>query len=589
MVELLSFYHQVLRKFFGDIENRRKFIDYVILELCNVWDKYDIFIIEAPTGYGKTTISATISLYSINEELKSIVVLPLRSLLEDQYDKYKNLTDRMFIGKRYMNNPDSRYLSKPITLTTIDTLSLTLFGLSPEDFEKVVKYWSGTSMGSLGHYLFSVASVALSNIVLDEVQLLTDETKSLNFLIALIHLAMRNGQKLILMSATIPTTFERVLEKQLRQHMDKIKFMRFGRECVDERFVDERLSKDYEVSIIGLRGGDKENYIKKYIRDKMNAYKRIIVIFNTVKDAVLFYRGLDLENVPKLLLHSRFSEEDRERKIKKLKDHKKLDRYIIISTQVIEAGIDISSDLMVTELAPINSLIQRIGRFLRYEGEDKGELLIWYEVDEQNNLRESYGKYKVYDYDLTKKTLNSLLTIKSKGKINFHIPFSENIVGYEDLIDMVYHESDLKVKHEDINSLLNIVVDIESMPHSALKQLMKLEGSFVRDSMLIPIIPRSSLSEKIRDGRELQKLIIPISFNIFLRLLENSLIRDVIYMLRESEDRSSNIEVKSLDEYQVKKMKSLPGILRVIFENNVLAFILDAKYNDEEGLMIEYE
>jgi len=600
MAELLPFYNEVLEKFFGGAGERREFIDYVVSELCNSWDKYDIFIIEAPTGYGKTTISATISLYTINEELKSIIALPLRSLLEDQYDKYKNLVGMTLIGKRYMNNPDSRYLSKPITLTTIDTLSLTLFGLSPEDFNKVVKYWSGTSMGSLGHYLFSVASVTLSNIILDEVHLLADEIKSLNFLVALIHLSIRNGQKLFLMSATIPTAFARLLERELRQHMDRIRFIRFGEECTDEKFVNERLSKNYEIEIVGLNEEDRESYIKKYIQNKIGSgsCKRVIAIFNMVKDAISFYNALNINDLPKLLLHSRFSEKDKESKIEKLKEYKKLDKYIIVSTQVIEAGIDVSSDLMITEIAPINSLIQRVGRFLRYEGEKEGALLIWYDVDEQNNLKrsgEDHGRYKVYDYDLTKRTLDSLLNAKNKGKINLHIQSSNDIIGYKDLMDMVYHESEFKVKSREITSLLNITLDVEAMSYSALKQLTKLEGSFVRDSMLIPIIPKLLVpsEEGNYNLKNLQKLIIPISFSVFTKLLEKSLIRSFVCTSCESECEYPTIHVKSLDENTIKRLRDtrrgVENLIRVMCEENISAFILDAKYDSEEGLMIEYE
>lgn len=599
MVDLQPFYNEVLEKLFGETVERRKFIDYVISELCNSWDKYDVFIIEAPTGYGKTTISATLSLYSINEELKSIIALPLRSLLEDQYDKYKKLASTMLVGKRYMNNPDSRYLSKPITLTTIDTLSFTLFGLSPEDFDKVVKYWSGTSMGSLGHYLFSVASVTLSNVILDEVHLLADEIKSLNFLVALIHLSIRNNQKLVLMSATIPTAFEKVLERELRQHMNRMRFIRFGKECVDEEFVNERLNKNYEIEIVGLRGEDKESYIKSYIKSKMNggSCKRVIVIFNTVKDAISFYDSLEMNDVPKLLLHAKFCEEDKERKIEKLKEYKKLDRYIIVSTQVIEAGIDISSDLMITEIAPINSLIQRVGRFLRYGGEEKGALLIWYEIDEQNNLKksgENNEKYKVYDYDLTKRTLDSLLNAKSKGRINFHVPSSKGVIGYKDLMDMVYHEGDFKVKSREVTSLLKISLDLEAMSYSALKQLMRLDGSFVRDSMLIPIIPKSLISEGGNyDLENLQKLVIPISFNTFTKLLEKSLIKSCICKSREDEHGRPMTRIKPLDENIVKELRNPVGgienLLRIMSKEGIFAFILDADYDGERGLMIEYE
>jgi CRISPR-associated endonuclease/helicase Cas3 len=586
---ITPYYHQVLEKLFGSTEKRREFIDYAISVLSDTWNEYNVFIIEAPTGYGKTTISAAVSLFTINEELKSIVILPLRSLIEDQYEKFKEITE--FVGKRYMNNPDSKYLSKPVTLTTIDTFALTFFGLSPEDFDKVVRYWSGTAIGSLGHFLFSCTSIILSNIILDEVQLLIDQTKSLNFLIALVESIIRNNQKLIIMSATIPTAFENLIKKELGEYINKIKSIKFGEHSTDKYFINERLSKNYEINIVRLNKNNKYDYINSYIHDKINKYSKIIVIFNTVKDAISFYQKLSIDNIPKILLHSRFNEEDKERKINKLKEIKKSNKYIVISTQVIEAGIDISSNLMITEIAPINSLIQRIGRFLRYENENNGELLIWYEVDENNELEkiydkyDKYYKYKVYDYDLTKRTLDSLMDIKDKGKVNFHIPYSNNAIGYKELIDRVYNENDLRINRNDVISLINITSKIEDMSYSAFKNLlMRLEGSFIRNSMLIPIIPRSVFEENKDKYEKMIKLTISISFNLFLELIKNSLIKEYV-----TKDYKGLFEIKSLSNNQIKMFDNFSGLLKFLYINDVLAFIADIEYDNEEGLIIEYE
>ena len=152
--KLTSYLLEVTEKWYGGAKGR-PFIDHVIDIMGEKWDKDHIFVVEAPTGYGKSTISATIALYSLYEEFKAIVAFPLRTLLEDQYSKFRILAKSDVLGKRYMHAPDSPYLIKPVTLTTIDTLSLTLFGIPPEDLEKVIRYWTGTSRGSLGHYLFS--------------------------------------------------------------------------------------------------------------------------------------------------------------------------------------------------------------------------------------------------------------------------------------------------------------------------------------------------------------------------------------------------------------------------------------------------
>lgn len=48
---------------------------------------------------------------------------------------------------------------------------------------------------------------------------------------------------------------------------------------------------------------------------------------------------------------------------------------IIVATQVVEAGVDVSAALLVTDLAPWSSLVQRFGRCARYEGE-RGEVVV---------------------------------------------------------------------------------------------------------------------------------------------------------------------------------------------------------------------
>jgi len=102
-----------------------------------------------------------------------------------------------------------------------------------------------------------------------------------------------------------------------------------------------------------------------------------IVVVNTVRRAVKLYdilsskKRLKAQRVEICLLHSRFRPAER-RAWRKSILHR--DAYaqgtkrIIVATQVIEAGVDISSSLLVTELAPWPSLVQRFGRCARWGG-----------------------------------------------------------------------------------------------------------------------------------------------------------------------------------------------------------------------------
>ncbi len=81
------------------------------------------------------------------------------------------------------------------------------------------------------------------------------------------------------------------------------------------------------------------------------------------------------------LIHSRFRPAERERW--KTLFNEKIDGSsagrIIVATQVIEAGVDISSRLLITDLAPFSSLVQRFGRCNRI-GEFSSAELYWVDL-----------------------------------------------------------------------------------------------------------------------------------------------------------------------------------------------------------------
>jgi CRISPR-associated endonuclease/helicase Cas3 len=101
-----------------------------------------------------------------------------------------------------------------------------------------------------------------------------------------------------------------------------------------------------------------------------------LVVCNTVDRACEAFRWLqklgrreDLE-----LVHSRFRPSEREkwrdRFLSRSACTSEVDR-IIVATQVVEAGVDISAGCLITELAPWPSLVQRFGRCARYGGVGK--------------------------------------------------------------------------------------------------------------------------------------------------------------------------------------------------------------------------
>ena len=132
--------------------------------------------------------------------------------------------------------------------------------------------------------------------------------------------------------------------------------------------------------------GDKEQGRKKVINDILNRHeelveklagspsdlpRRTIVICNTVDRAIGVHTELR-ERKPKncdlILLHSRFRPPERKAHFKRL-ESLNLSKFpqgqIVVSTQVIEAGVDLSSAILWSEVAPLASLAQRLGRLNR--------------------------------------------------------------------------------------------------------------------------------------------------------------------------------------------------------------------------------
>ena len=128
-----------------------------------------------------------------------------------------------------------------------------------------------------------------------------------------------------------------------------------------------------------------------------------IVICNTVDRCKNIYRELKKRvnfKTELICIHSQFFQSDRKRKEKQIleyfgKGSKK--NAILVSTQVIEVGLDISCDVMHTEISPINSLLQRMGRCARWYGQ--GEIFV-YDTPERN--------YKPYSKELCETTLVAL-------------------------------------------------------------------------------------------------------------------------------------------------------------------------------------
>ena len=121
-----------------------------------------------------------------------------------------------------------------------------------------------------------------------------------------------------------------------------------------------------------------------------------LVILNRVDRAQAVFSALEssFADIPHALIHSRFRPEDRAEHMKLL-DHP--EGGIVVSTQAIEAGLDVSARHLFTELAPWSSLVQRIGRCNRDGKQPQGGTIHWIDLhsDDEKKLRELSLPYSI--------------------------------------------------------------------------------------------------------------------------------------------------------------------------------------------------
>lgn len=108
-----------------------------------------------------------------------------------------------------------------------------------------------------------------------------------------------------------------------------------------------------------------------------------LVVVNTVKKAKEIHAEITKQQsalprrTPSLLLHSQFRPDDRKRQLDELLGAEKAERKLIaISTQIVEAGLDISAATLFSELAPWSSLVQRFGRCNRRGTEKNARIFL---------------------------------------------------------------------------------------------------------------------------------------------------------------------------------------------------------------------
>ncbi len=387
-------------------------------------------ILRVPTGAGKTWAAVAPFLYPLADGRRIadrlLYALPLRSLASSLhstvYEKVENVFGQVSAlgnNRQYSEGPlccslqiggqkNDVFFQSDVVFTTIDQLLSGYVFLPVSLPDRVGNINAGALVGSL--------------VVFDEIHLL-DSAIALGTVIEMLD-RLRGICQFVLMTATssdkaiswlanrLGAAAVSVTDGEIRalpSQRTKQRTWRWSSEQVDASTVATQHT-----------GG------------------RTIVLLNSVRKAQDIFLALErhYDGQPEkpllLLLHSRFYPEDRKRVEDQLLQcfgsAALQTNVILVTTQVIEAGMDISADQMHSELAPMNALVQRAGRTARYEHRSIGSVTV-YEIS-------GLGPYKE-DKSLVDATRGVLQSLPPEGQV---IDF----VDEREWVEIVHADAELR-------------------------------------------------------------------------------------------------------------------------------------------------
>ena len=311
----------------------------------------------APTGSGKTEASL---LWALNKGVgKVLFLMPTKVTSNSLYERMKTYFDPMDCGISHsgagvylvLQEEDQeqgvedklkvlrqyKAFMAPVMVATVDQLLTANF--------------------NMGDWFFKELATLGASVIFDEIHAYAPFTLAL--ITESIQRIRTMGGRVMVMSATMP--------RKLREHFQALLGVEMP--VVAEELMEKRKCS-WEYRDAPLESFDEE--ILKALKQGC----KVAVVVNTVDVAqktFLRWKAILEEKQPDkkiLCYHSRFIMRDRDEKEKLLLEKDKEGRPsfvdLVIATQAIEVSLDISFDLMLSECAPLDSLIQRAGRCNRF-------------------------------------------------------------------------------------------------------------------------------------------------------------------------------------------------------------------------------
>ncbi|MCW3135152.1 MAG: CRISPR-associated helicase Cas3' [Methanophagales archaeon] len=376
------------------------------VERINV-DKDKIMSLNVPTGTGKTLTALSFAL-KLRKRIESegdykpriIYSLPFLSIIDQNFAVFEDVFE--IVNKE---NPTSDILLKHHHLSDV------IYTRKEDEFENVdkdigkdlllIEGWNSeivvTTFIQFFYSLISnrnrairrVHNITNSIVILDEVQAIPHKywpllNKTMNFFAELFNTYF------ILITATQPLIFDET-KKEISPLVEN-----------KRKYFDSLNRVKLITNLESVCLEDFKEILRKDILQNSN--KDFLVVLNTIrssKDIYDFVTGLNIKNVALYYLSTNIIPKERLIRIKKIKE-KSATRSIIVSTQLIEAGVDIDADIVYRDFAPLDSINQVSGRCNRNFGDKQGIVKLFILREDKDGR--AYYPHTIYGSFIISKT-----------------------------------------------------------------------------------------------------------------------------------------------------------------------------------------
>lgn len=464
-------------------------------------NKKENLIVISPTGSGKTeasllwtdnsklfyTLPLKVSINAIYERIVNEIQYEKALLLHsDAYTYYMEKNNDLNYEESIILYDRARRMSAPLIVTTVDQI-----------FKIAFKYKG---------YEEILATLSYSKVVLDEIQMYSPQM--LAYILIGLKMITAVGGKFAIVTATFPPVLYDLMDNL------EIKYKK------QSKYFPIHLKNRHKIKVFQNEDIDIEK-IKEFSKDK-----KVLVIVNTVKKAQQLYDELSEENT--YLLHSNYTKEDRKLLEDSILQFTKIgnaEKGIWISTQIVEASLDIDFDVLFTDMCTIDSLFQRMGRVFR-KREYESQIPNVYIYDTKNGIK---GKKHIIDPEIYKYSLKEIIKYDNQNlseddkiiiidnifdsKLNNQLINSEYYKEINNTIELFDETLPNEFDKNKIDKLFRNIQNISLIPDNIYENLYK-EGTI--ESWKEIINQKGNSREKIRIKDEINKNVINISWRKYL-------------------------------------------------------------------------